>query len=37
MDVNPQNCLREEKYEEVVVGREPMVIESYNEFIKEKS
>ena len=37
MDVNPQNCLEEEKYEEVVVGREPMVIESYNEFIKEKS
>jgi len=37
MDVNPQNCLEEEKYEEVVVGREPMVIESYNEFIKEKT
>jgi hypothetical protein len=36
MDVNPQNCLKEEKYEEVIVGREPMVIESYNEFIKEK-
>jgi hypothetical protein len=37
MDVNPQNCLEEEKYEEVNVGREPMVIESYNEFIKEKN
>ena len=37
MDVNPQNWLEEEKYEEVVVGNEPMVIESYNEFIKEKS
>ena len=37
MDVNPQNCLEEEKYEEVNVGREPMVIESYNEFTgKEK-
>ena len=32
MDVNPQNCLEEEKYEEVIVGREPMVIEPYNEF-----
>jgi len=37
MDVNPQNCLEEEKYEEVNVGREPIVIESYNEFIKEKN
>ena len=36
MDVNPQNCLEEEKYEEVIVSREPMLIESYNEFIKEK-
>ena len=37
MDVNPQNCIEEEKYEEVIVKREPMVIEPYNEFIKEKS
>jgi hypothetical protein len=37
MDVNPQNCIEEEKYEEVVVKREPMVVEPYNEFIKEKS
>tara|TARA_B100000424_G_scaffold44501_1_gene30486 strand:+ start:509 stop:721 length:213 start_codon:yes stop_codon:yes gene_type:complete len=36
MDVNPQNCIEEEKYEEVIVKREPMVIEPYNEFIKEK-
>ena len=36
MDVNPQNCIEEEKYEEVIVGRQPMVIEEYNEFIKEK-
>lgn len=37
MDVNPQECLREEKYEEVITRREPMVIESYNEFTgKEK-
>ena len=35
MDVNPQNCLEEEKYEEVIVKKEPMLIESYNEFIKE--
>jgi|TARA_R100000479_G_scaffold123160_1_gene63591 hypothetical protein len=37
MDVNPQNCIEEEKYEEVIVKREPMVVEPYNEFIKEKS
>jgi len=37
MDVNPQNCIEEEKYEEVVVRKEPMVVESYNEFIKEKN
>ena len=37
MDVNPQNCIEEEKYEEVIVKREPMVIEPYNEFIKEKN
>ena len=37
MDVNPQNCIEEEKYEEVVVRKEPMVVEPYNEFIKEKS
>ena len=37
MDVNPQNCLEEEKYEEVIVRREPMIVEPYNEFIKEKS
>ena len=36
MDVNPQNCLEEENYEEVVVRKEPMVVEPYNEFIKEK-
>ena len=36
MDVNPQNCIEEEKYEEVIVKREPMVVEPYNEFIKEK-
>ena len=36
MDVNPQNCIEEEKYEEVILGRQPMVIEEYNEFIKEK-
>jgi heat shock protein HspQ len=36
MDVNPQNCLEEENYEEVVVRREPMVVEPYNEFIKEE-
>ena len=36
IDVNPQNCIEEEKYEEVIVGRQPMVIEEYNEFIKEK-
>ena len=36
MDVNPQNCIEEEKYEEVVVKREPMVVEPYNEFIKEE-
>jgi hypothetical protein len=35
MDVNPQNCIEEEKYEEVIVKREPMVVEPYNEFIKE--
>ena len=35
MDVNPQNCIEEEKYEEVIVKKEPMLIESYNEFIKE--
>ena len=35
MDVNPQNCLEEEKYEEVIVKKEPMLIESNNEFIKE--
>tara|TARA_Y100000114_G_C11517086_1_gene211737 strand:- start:57 stop:269 length:213 start_codon:yes stop_codon:yes gene_type:complete len=37
MDVNPQNCIEEEKYEEVIVKREPMVVEPYNEFIKEQS
>ena len=37
MDVNPQNCIEEEKYEEVIVKKEPMVVEPYNEFIKEKS
>ena len=37
MDVNPQNWLEEEKYEEVIVRKEPMVIEPYNEFIKQKS
>ena len=36
MDVNPQNCIEEEKYEEVIVRREPMLVEPYNEFIKEK-
>ena len=36
MDVDPQNCIEEEKYEEVIVKREPMVVEPYNEFIKEK-
>ena len=36
MDVNPQNCIEEEKYEEIIVKREPMVVEPYNEFIKEK-
>ena len=36
MDVNPQTCIEEEKYEEVIVKREPMVVEPYNEFIKEK-
>lgn len=36
MDVNPQNCIEEEKYEEVNVKREPMVVEPYNEFIKEE-
>ena len=35
MDVNSQNCIEEEKYEEVIVSREPMIIEPYNEFIKE--
>ena len=29
--------LEEEKYEEVIVKKEPMLIESYNEFIKEKN
>tara|TARA_R100000353_G_scaffold137170_1_gene97431 strand:- start:1902 stop:2114 length:213 start_codon:yes stop_codon:yes gene_type:complete len=37
MDVNPQNCIEEEKYEEVIVKREPMVVEPYNEFIKQES
>ena len=37
MDVNPQNCIEEETYEEVILSREPMLIESYNEFIKEKN
>ena len=37
MDVNPQNCIEEETYEEVIVKKEPMLIESYNEFIKEKN
>tara|TARA_R100000995_G_C3414302_1_gene90846 strand:- start:338 stop:550 length:213 start_codon:yes stop_codon:yes gene_type:complete len=36
MDVNSQNCLEEEKYEEIVLPEEPMLIEPYNEFIKEK-
>ena len=36
MDVNPQNCIEEEKQEEVIVKREPMVVEPYNEFIKEE-
>ena len=36
MDVNSQNCLVEEEYEEIVLPEEPMLIESYNEFIKEK-
>tara|TARA_A100001201_G_scaffold112278_1_gene96168 strand:- start:182 stop:394 length:213 start_codon:yes stop_codon:yes gene_type:complete len=36
MDVNPQNCIEEEKYEEVIVKREPMLVEPYNEFIKEQ-
>mgnify|MGYP007073184347 FL=1 len=36
MDVNPQNCLEEEKYEEIVLPEKPMLIEPYNEFIKEK-
>ena len=37
MDVNPQNCIEEEKYEEVIVKREPMLVEPYNEFIKEQN
>tara|TARA_R100000322_G_scaffold22916_1_gene15314 strand:+ start:123 stop:335 length:213 start_codon:yes stop_codon:yes gene_type:complete len=37
MDVNPQNCIEEEKYEEVIVKREPMLVEPYNEFIKQES
>ena len=37
MDVNLQNCIEEEKYEEVIVKREPMVVEPYNEFIKQES
>ena len=32
MDVNPQRCMREEKYDEIVLPDEPIVIESYNEF-----
>jgi hypothetical protein len=28
--------LEEEKYEEIVLPEEPMLIEPYNEFIKEK-
>jgi len=37
MDVSPKTVLQEEKYEEVIIGREPMIIESYNEFIKENN
>ena len=36
MDVNPQRCTKEENYDEIVLPEKPMVIESYNEFIKEK-
>ena len=32
MDVNPQRCMSEEKYDEIVLPEEPIVIEPYNEF-----
>tara|TARA_R100000654_G_C2639351_1_gene121420 strand:+ start:287 stop:511 length:225 start_codon:yes stop_codon:yes gene_type:complete len=32
MDVNPQRCMKEEKYDEIVLPEEPIVIEPYNEF-----
>ena len=36
MDVNPQRCMREEKYDQIVLPEEPMIIEPYNEFIKDE-